>query len=92
MQTLRHARVWVALGCTLGWAPVGAQDLPAEVAQALARAGVPESSVAMVVAGRAEDLKSGAELAAAVIDDGRAATALAELVRVSHAPIEDEDA
>ena len=50
MQTLRHARVWVALGCTLGWAPVGAQDLPAEVAQALARAGVPESSVAMVVA------------------------------------------
>ena len=50
MQTLRHARVWVALGCTLGWAPVGAQGLPAEVAQALARAGVPESSVAMVVA------------------------------------------
>jgi len=45
-----------------------------------------------VVAGRAEDLRSGAELAAAVIDDGRAAAALAELVRVSHAPIEDEDA
>nr|WP_313427996.1 anthranilate phosphoribosyltransferase [Brevundimonas diminuta] len=50
------------------------------------------AAAALVVAGRAEDLKSGAELAAAVIDDGRAAAALAELVRVSHAPIEDEDA
>lgn len=45
-----------------------------------------------MVADRAQDLKSGAEIAAAVIDDGRAAAALAELVRVSHAPIEDEDA
>ncbi len=50
------------------------------------------AAAALVVAGRTEDLKSGAELAAAVIDDGRAAAALAELVRVSHAPIEDEDA
>src|SRR5690606_36633688 len=50
------------------------------------------AAAALVVAGRAEDLKSGAELAAAVIDDGRAAAALAELVRVSHAPIEGEDA
>ncbi len=50
------------------------------------------AAAALVVAGRAEDLKSGAELAAAVIDDGRAAAALAELVRASHAPIEDEDA
>ena len=50
------------------------------------------AAAALVVAGRAEDLKSGAELAAAVIDNGRAAAALAELVRVSHAPIEDEDA
>ena len=50
------------------------------------------AAAALVVTGRAEDLKSGAELAAAVIDDGRAAAALAELVRASHAPIEDEDA
>ena len=40
----------MALGCVLGWGAAGAQALPAEVAQALARAGVPESSVAMVVA------------------------------------------
>ena len=41
---------------------------------------------------RAADLAEGAALAAAVIDDGRAAQALAALVDVTNTPIEDEPA
>jgi anthranilate phosphoribosyltransferase len=38
------------------------------------------------VAGQAADLSEGATLAAAVIDDGRAAHALTALVRATNAP------
>jgi len=50
------------------------------------------AAAALVVSDKAADLKSGAELAAAVIDDGRAAQALDALVRVTNTPIEPEDA
>lgn len=43
------------------------------------------SAAALVVAGRARDLKEGAELAARSIDEGRARAALARLVAVSNA-------
>ena len=42
------------------------------------------AAVALVVAGKADDLKHGAALAAAALDDGRAANALAKLVHVSN--------
>lgn len=50
------------------------------------------AAAALVVADRAADLREGAELAAAVIDDGRAAAALETLVRVTNTPIEPEAA
>ncbi|KQW83682.1 anthranilate phosphoribosyltransferase [Brevundimonas sp. Root1279] len=50
------------------------------------------AAAALVVADKAADLAEGAAQAAAVIDDGRAAKALAELVEASNAPIEEEDA
>ena len=50
------------------------------------------AAAALVVADKAADLAEGAAQAAAVIDDGRAARALAELVETSNAPIEEEDA
>ncbi len=43
------------------------------------------SGAALVVAGRAEDLKQGAAIAAAVIDQGKAAERLDLLVKVSNA-------
>ena len=42
------------------------------------------AAIALVVAGKAEDLKQGAALAAAAIDEGRAAETLAKLVKVSN--------
>ena len=42
------------------------------------------AAIALIVAGRAEDLKQGAALAAAAIDDGRAAVTLAKLVKASN--------
>jgi anthranilate phosphoribosyltransferase len=47
------------------------------------------AAAALIVGDRAADLKAGAELAAAVIDDGRAATALARLVESTNTPIEE---
>ena len=49
------------------------------------------AAAALVVADRAADLRLGAELAAAVIDDGRAARALAALVEATHTPIADAE-
>ena len=46
------------------------------------------AAAALVVADRAADLAEGAALAAAVIDDGRAARALADLVEATNAEIE----
>jgi len=50
------------------------------------------AAAALVVADRAVDLAEGAAMAAAVIDDGRAAKALADLVEATNAVIEDEPA
>jgi len=50
------------------------------------------AAAALVVADRAPDLAEGAALAAAVIDDGRAAKALADLVEATNAVIEEEPA
>ena len=50
------------------------------------------AAAALVVADRAADLAEGAALAAAVIDDGRAARALADLVEATNAMIEEEPA
>ncbi|MFJ6024533.1 anthranilate phosphoribosyltransferase [Brevundimonas sp. NPDC092305] len=50
------------------------------------------AAAALVVADRAADLRDGAVQAAAVIDDGRAAAALARLVEATNTPIEDEPA
>jgi anthranilate phosphoribosyltransferase len=50
------------------------------------------AAAALVVADRATDLAEGAALAAAVIDDGRAARALADLVEATNAMIEEEPA
>ncbi len=44
------------------------------------------AGAALIVAGQVADLAEGATLAAAVIDDGRAARALSDLVRASNAP------
>lgn len=49
------------------------------------------AAAALVVADRAETLAEGAALAAAVIDDGRAANALAGLVAATNTPINDEE-
>lgn len=49
------------------------------------------AAAALVVADRAETLADGAALAAAVIDDGRAAQALAGLVVATNTPINDEE-
>ena len=48
------------------------------------------AAAALVVGDRAADLPEGAALAAAVVDDGRAAAALAALVEATNTPIEDE--
>ena len=50
------------------------------------------AAAALVVADRAVDLAEGAAQAAAVIDDGRAAKALADLVEATNAVIEEEPA
>ena len=50
------------------------------------------AAAALVVADRAADLAEGAVMAAAVIDDGRAAKALADLVETTNAVIEEEPA
>lgn len=50
------------------------------------------AAAALVVADRAADLAEGAAQAAAVIDDGRAARALADLVEATNAIIEEEPA
>jgi len=50
------------------------------------------AAAALVVGERAADLAGGAALAAAVIDDGRAAKALAALVEATNTPIEEEPA
>ncbi|MBU2115973.1 MAG: anthranilate phosphoribosyltransferase, partial [Alphaproteobacteria bacterium] len=47
------------------------------------------AAAALIVADRAADLREGAALAAAVIDDGRAALALTRLVEATNTPIED---
>jgi anthranilate phosphoribosyltransferase len=50
------------------------------------------AAAALIVADRAVDLAEGAALAARVIDDGRAAKALADLVEATNALIEEEPA
>ena len=50
------------------------------------------AAAALVVADRAADLKEGAAIAAAVIDDGRAAKALNDLVVATNAPEPEEPA
>ena len=50
------------------------------------------AAAALVVGDKAADLAEGAKLAAAVIDDGRAAQALAALVEATNTPIEEEPA
>lgn len=50
------------------------------------------AAAALVVADRVADLAEGAALAARVIDDGRAAKALADLVEATNTPIEEEPA
>jgi anthranilate phosphoribosyltransferase len=49
------------------------------------------AAAALLVADRAADLKEGAAIAAAVIDDGRAARALTDLVVATNAPEPEED-
>jgi anthranilate phosphoribosyltransferase len=48
------------------------------------------AAAALVVSNKAETLKQGAEMAATVIDEGRALAALDALVRASHTPVETE--
>lgn len=50
------------------------------------------AAAALIVADRAETLAEGAALAARVIDDGRAAQALADLVRATNTPAEESAA
>jgi anthranilate phosphoribosyltransferase len=50
------------------------------------------AAAALIVGEKAADLLEGVALASAVIDDGRAARALGDLVRVSNTPIEDDPA
>ena len=49
------------------------------------------AAAALIVADRAADLREGVAIAAAVIDDGRAAQALARLVEATNTPIEEPD-
>ncbi len=49
------------------------------------------AAAALVVADKAHDLKSGVALAAAAIDDGKAAQALADLARITSTPLTAED-
>ena len=53
------------------------------------------SAAALIVAGRADDLKEGAAIAAASIDDGKARAALDRMIEISHEviidPEEEED-
>ena len=49
------------------------------------------AAAALLVADRADTLRAGAELAAAAIDDGRAAQALARLVEATNTPIEEPE-
>ena len=44
------------------------------------------SAAALLIAGKADDLETGAQLAAAAIDDGRAKTTLEHLARISNEP------
>jgi anthranilate phosphoribosyltransferase len=50
------------------------------------------AAAALMVADRAEDLKSGVAIAAAAIDDGKAATALQTLARITSTPPVEEPA
>ena len=50
------------------------------------------AAAALIVADKVETLAEGAALAAAVIDDGRASNALAELVAATNTPIEPDEA
>ena len=50
------------------------------------------AAAALIVADKVETLAEGTALAAAVIDDGRASNALAELVAATNAPIEPDEA
>lgn len=50
------------------------------------------AAAALIVADKVQTLAEGAALAAAVIDDGRASTALAELVAATNTPIEPDEA
>lgn len=50
------------------------------------------AAAALIVADRVQTLAEGAALAAAVIDDGRASRALAELVEATNTPIEPDEA
>jgi len=50
------------------------------------------AAAALIVADKVETLAEGAALAASVIDDGRASTALAELVAATNTPIEPDEA
>ena len=50
------------------------------------------AAAALIVADRVETLGEGVTLAAAVIDDGRASHALAELIAATNAPIEPDEA
>jgi anthranilate phosphoribosyltransferase len=50
------------------------------------------AAIALIVAGKAADLKEGAQLAASAIDDGRAAKTLAKLVEVSNRVMPQEPA
>jgi anthranilate phosphoribosyltransferase len=49
------------------------------------------AAAALVVSDRAADLAEGAALAAAAIDDGRAARALENLARITSTPLETEE-
>ncbi|CAN5181721.1 anthranilate phosphoribosyltransferase [soil metagenome] len=49
------------------------------------------AAAALIVADRAEDLKSGVALAAAAIDDGKAAAALEALARITSTPLPAEE-
>jgi anthranilate phosphoribosyltransferase len=53
--------------------------------------GVLNAAAALVVAGRVDDLGAGVTMAAASIDDGRAAAALRELVRCSQEALREQD-
>jgi anthranilate phosphoribosyltransferase len=49
------------------------------------------SAAALIIAGRAADLKEGAEIAAASIDNGQARAALDRMIEISHEPIPDPE-